>query len=87
MRRTAYGCWLSPLTRFAGPHCGGPSSEAGDEGLDLYVLRSARHVVKWDAAQIGGPDPGRPPGLRWSQRAACVRSLGRPLLARKAVLP
>src|SRR5688572_9793867 len=25
---TAYGCWISPLTRFTGPHCGGLSSEA-----------------------------------------------------------
>ena len=28
MRRTAYGCWISPLTRFTGPHCRGPSPGA-----------------------------------------------------------
>jgi hypothetical protein len=29
---TAYGCWISPLTRFAGPHCEGPSSVADSRG-------------------------------------------------------
>lgn len=43
---TAYGCWLSPLTRFAGLHCGGLSSEAGAYmPATMYFLRFALRIV------------------------------------------
>ena len=55
---TAYGCWLSPLTRFTSLHCGGLSSEAGlgppiDRGTPLLYAP--------------GPQPSN--GRRKSRRA------------------
>ena len=49
---TAYGCWISPLTRFTGLHCGGLSSEAAEaqsEELVTVVVRCREGLVKGPA--------------------------------------
>ena len=52
----AYGCWLSPLTRFAGPHCGDLSSEAAGTQLAHLFVRVGGQIVKG-----GAGDPGDAP--------------------------
>ena len=58
MRMTAYGCCLSTLTRFTGPHCEGPSSETEAPRPESYLYGLAVDSSK------GAPEgEARRPGL------------------------
>lgn len=46
MEVTTYGCWLSPLTRFAAPHCRGPSSDAASWRGAITLIRFLDRIVK-----------------------------------------
>jgi len=49
MRMTTYGCWLSPLTRFVAPHCGGPSPEAAGMIFDCFLSETTARCLQSNA--------------------------------------
>gem|GEM_PF-6476858 len=77
MRMTTYGCWLSPLTRFAAPHCGGPSSEA--------AARFYPFIVREQVSNVKGPRPSVASAEHTGEM--CIAAMAPPALLEGQVRP
>ena len=70
LERTAYGCFVSDLTRFTGPHYGGCSSETGASVNSLSPAAGPCQVARAIGA---GVIPGRTLGGERKQKLDCQK--------------